>query len=90
MRFADCVDYGDANTEIVDGLAMVAEIDEDHIEIMHYRAHVMPDGSVENRIVSRHRWSKRKLAQAKLLFEEALATFERQKVERPRLSAVTH
>jgi hypothetical protein len=83
MRFVDCVDYGDAKVEIITGLAMVVETDTDHVEVIHYLAHVMPDGSMENRIVSRQRWSKRDLAQARMLLEGALAAFARQGEARP-------
>jgi hypothetical protein len=92
MRFiTDCVDYGDASTELITGLAMVVEVDDDAIEVLHYRTHIMPDGSTENRIVGRHRWSRRNLAQAQVLLENAMTAFQRQHGEkRVALLATAH
>lgn len=77
VRFADCVDYGDAPTISVSGPASVCLVDDD-VQITYFSRVSMPDGTIENRVACRLRLSWRKWLATQMNFEEARAAILRE------------
>jgi hypothetical protein len=74
MRFVECVDYGDAQTIFVSGVASVSLISHTQVQIAHYQSRVMPDGTLENRIVAYHICDLTQWLENEVNFREATET----------------
>jgi hypothetical protein len=56
MRFVECVDYGDAPTTAITGVASVSLISPSQVQIALYQTRELPDGTIEHRIVEYQIW----------------------------------
>lgn len=58
MRFVECVDYGDAPTTFITGVASISLVSLGVVEIAFYRAVEQSDGTVERRVVEHQIWDR--------------------------------
>lgn len=58
MRFVECVDYGEVPTNSITGVASISLISPGQVQVALYQTRVLPDGSVERRIVEYQIWDK--------------------------------
>jgi len=58
MRFVEAVDYCDVRAEFVSGVAMVSLVSPNVVEVTHYKAVELSDGTIENRVTQRTLWDK--------------------------------
>lgn len=58
MRYAEFVDYCDAPTFLVTGIASVSLLSTNIIQVSMFRTFERPDGALENRIVYHTVWDR--------------------------------